>query len=41
METKIAKIFQTYAEGMANLKKQESELWQKLAYRAEFIYAQA
>lgn len=35
METKIAKIFQTYAEGMANLKKQESELWQKLAFQAE------
>ena len=35
METKIAKIFQTYAEGMANLKKQESELWQKLALQAE------
>ncbi len=41
METKIAKIFQTYAEGMANLKKQESELWYKLAYEAEFIYTQA
>tara|TARA_Y100000294_G_scaffold98198_1_gene91306 strand:- start:2149 stop:2517 length:369 start_codon:yes stop_codon:yes gene_type:complete len=35
MEAKIAKIFQTYAEGMANLKKQESELWQKLAFQAE------
>tara|TARA_A200000113_G_scaffold172162_1_gene157080 strand:- start:747 stop:1115 length:369 start_codon:yes stop_codon:yes gene_type:complete len=35
METRIAKIFQTYAEGMANLKKQESELWQKLAFQAE------
>tara|TARA_Y100000296_G_scaffold13808_1_gene16108 strand:+ start:229 stop:597 length:369 start_codon:yes stop_codon:yes gene_type:complete len=35
METKIAKIFQKYAEGMANLKKQESELWQNLAFQAD------